>query len=149
MLRDLRQCTDEDAKNIVLLAEPCDDVDIIEEVALDFLRDLEDGEWESRRCWRCWRRHCQVKEGGRRNAANMQLNLCVSDDVYLKRTSPEDVNAVGKVIRLNERTFNIKRLGVSGLTDCCNGSLIIWNASKKREIYSAYQSDVASSSWSK
>ena len=106
----------------MLLAEPCDDVDIIEEVALDFLRDLEDGEWET---GRCWRRHCQIKEGGRQNAAMMQLVLCVSDDVYLKRTSLEDVNAVGKVIRLNERTFNIKRLGISGLTDCCNGSLII------------------------
>ena len=52
----------------------------------------------------------------------MQLNLCVSDDVYVRRMSLEDVNAMGKVIRLIERTFNIKRLGVSGLTDCCNGS---------------------------
>ena len=103
----------------MLLAEPCDDIDIIEEVTLYFLRNLEYGEWET---GRCWRRHCQVKEGGRQNARMMQLDLCVSDDVYLKRMSLEDVNAVGKVIRLNERTFNIKRLGVSGLTDCCNGS---------------------------
>ena len=119
MLRDLRQGTDEDSKDIVLLTEPCDDVDVIEEVALYFLGNLEEGKWET---GRCWRRHCQIKEGGRQNATTMQLGPCVSEDVYRKRMSLEDVNAVGKVIRLNERTINIKRLGVSGLTDCCNGS---------------------------
>ena len=77
----------------MLFAEPCDDVDIIEEVALYFLRNLEDGEWETG-C--CWRRHYQIREGGRQNARMMQLELCVSDDVYLKRLSVEKINAMGK-----------------------------------------------------
>ena len=81
----------------MLLAKPCDDVDVIEEVAVHFLRNLEEGEWETGRCW-C--RHCQVKEGGRQNVTMMQLDLNVSDDVHQRRMSLEDVNAVGKIIRL-------------------------------------------------
>ena len=69
----------------MLLAEPSDDVDVVEEVALYPLRNLEDGEWET---GRCWRRHCQVKAGGGQNATMMQLDLCVSDGcLYEKKES--------------------------------------------------------------
>ena len=61
LLRNLRQCTDEDSEDVVGLAEPCDDVDVVEEEALDFLRDLE---YRERETGRFWLGHCLIKEGG-------------------------------------------------------------------------------------
>ena len=68
MLWDLRQGADEDSEDVVVFAEPCDDIDFVEEVSLDFRRDLEDGEWETGRCWRS---HCWIKEEGGRQTLRM------------------------------------------------------------------------------
>ena len=60
----------------MVLAEPCDDVDVIQEVALYFLRDLEYGEWE---CGRCWRSHRSSWEGEAGTWTKIRLDLHVSE----------------------------------------------------------------------
>ena len=66
----------------MVLAEPGDDADVVEEVALYFLRDLEYGEWEAG-CF--WCSHCCcVEEVGPQTPKIVRLSFtcqwCDSDE---------------------------------------------------------------------